>query len=471
MNSAMQTSCRATIIAIALSLSVLAVAGCRVDQQREVATYRKILDLAPTTGQSPATALSLRDALLLANRNNENLSIAGESYLRALIARKRTVANFVPTVDLVGSYSRRDPVSSDSSSGGGSPQNSTFDLSAELDWNLFDGLRDINRYWRDTFLIEQQRHSLLAFQESLLLDVARIYYQVMRSEASVRVLENSLQLQEERLRDARGRLEAGVAPPLDVAQTEAQVSQTRTMLINARRDVQRARDLLVLLSGAEVSSAALSDGFELPASRPLLDGWLQTARANRHDLLAASAAIDAARREVEVAFGQYYPSVSLNLGAFLYRESVPTERDWDALLTANLPIFSAGRIHADVRQAWSFYREALLVGARLEREVTQQVQQAYHDLTSSDARLAELRVRLAAAEMAFQQAEGSYRVGRATNLDRVAAQDALLDAQLQIASEAFDRKVNYLFLLQASGVLREQIEAGFVTATTQPAAR
>lgn len=471
MNSRTSTGCGAAIGAAALLLWVLSGAGCRIDQQREVAAYRKVLDLAATTGPAPAAALSLRDCLLLANRNNENLSIAGESYLRALIARKRTVASFMPTVDLVGSYLRRDPVSSDSGNQTGSSQNSSFDLSGELDWSLFDGLQDVNRYWRDTFVIEQQRSSLLAFQESLLLDVARIYYQVMRSEASVRVLENSLKVQEERLRDARGRLAAGVAPPLDVAQTEAQVSQTRTMLINARRDVQRARDLLAVLCGADVAGASLSDEFEVPESRPLLESWLQTARTNRHDLLAARAAIEASRREVEIAFGQYYPSVSLNLSAFLYRETVPTARDWDALLTANLPIFSAGRIHADVRQAWSFYRQALLVRDRLQREVTQQVQQAYHDLVSSDARLAELQVRLAAAEMAFQQAEGSYRVGRATNLDRIAAQDALLDAQLQLASEAFDRKVSYLILLQASGVLREQIEAGFVAATTLPASR
>jgi len=64
-----------------------------------------------------------------------------------------------------------------------------------------------------------------------------------------------------------------------------------------------------------------------------------------------------------------------------------------------------------------------------------------------------------------------WRSCRSGNLDRIAAQDALLDAQLQLASEAFDRKVNYLILLQASGVLREQIEAGFVAATTQPASK
>jgi outer membrane protein TolC len=47
----------------------------------------------------------------------------------------------------------------------------------------------------------------------LLLDVAQVYYQVLRSEESVRVLENSLEVQEARLRDVLGRQQAGVAYP------------------------------------------------------------------------------------------------------------------------------------------------------------------------------------------------------------------------------------------------------------------
>jgi hypothetical protein len=38
----------------------------------------------------------------------------------------------------------------------------------------------VNRYWRDTFVIAQRRDDLLSFQESLLLDVATVYYQTLR---------------------------------------------------------------------------------------------------------------------------------------------------------------------------------------------------------------------------------------------------------------------------------------------------
>src|SRR5690606_20496294 len=127
-----------------------------------------------------------------------------------------------------------------------------------------------------------------------------------------------------------------------------------------------------------------------------------------------------------------------------------------------------GRIQADVREAWSFFREALLVHSLQQREVHQQVQTAYQDLAANEARLNELRVALAAAIAAFEQSEQSYRAGLATNLDRVIAQDALLEAQLAQANEEFDRKIFHLRLLRSAGLLRETLES--MPPATRPAA-
>lgn len=438
------------VVAALLCAFALAGTGCAVNQADEVAAYRKVIDLRPTA-LNPAIPLTLGQALLLANQNNENLALEGEDYLQALIERHRAVSSLLPTVDLSATHSRAERLEG---SGG-----DATDVAADLNWNVFNGFRDLNRYWRETYRAEQQRNDLLAFQETLLLDVAQVYYEVLRSEASVRVLENSLSVQEERLRDARGRVEAGVARPLDVAQTEAQASATRTALIDARRDVVTARNLLALLTDAPVTDVPLEDAYAPPTEIDPLERYLAAATEARRDVAAAAAAVAAARRDVEVAWGQYYPSVSLNLSAFLYRESVPDERDWNGLLSANLPLFSAGRIRADVREAWSFFRQALLVRSFLVRQATEQVATAYHELAASVARLAELQVQVTAAEQAFRQAEASYRAGLATNLERVAAQDALLSAQLQLAREEFDREVFHLALLRAAGLLRAEVES------------
>lgn len=442
---------------------LLFVAGCQVDQAKEVETYRRQTRLtSDVVTHDPGTPLSLRKAILLANQNDEGLKSQGEEYLKALIQQRRTVANFLPTVDLVPVYSRRDKVQGET---GNNSQYKSFDVSAESSVNLFNGFQDVNRAWRDDYIAKQRLFQLKDAQEQLLIDTASVFYQVLRSEASVRVLESSLALQEERYRDAKGRFDVGVARSLVVAQTESQVAQTQTTLISARADVVQARSRLKLLTAADVATSLMADDFNPPAL-PTLEAMLDAARSSRSDLRASEQAVEAARHDVDVAFGQYYPSVSLDLGAYLYRESVPEARSWDAALSANIPIFSAGRIEADVRTAWSSFRQALLARSSAERTVRSQVEQAYSALQASDSRLTQLQVQVAAAQQTLNQAEQSYHAGLATNLERITAQDTLLQAQLQLASEQYDRKLFHLALLQRAGLLREAFEQA---SSTQPA--
>lgn len=444
----------------AASAATLLLWGCAVDQEREVAQYREVLtlDVAPVDYRQEEP-LTLRQAMLLANENNEALSRQGESYLRALINRRRSVANFLPTVNLVPTYAFREDTGGAGGAAVPGASAEAFDVAATGSINLFNGFRDVAALRRDTYLVEQARNLLLDVQESLLLDVASVYYQVLRSEESARVLANSLVVQEERLRDARGRVAAGVARPLDLALTEAQVSATRVQHINARNDVANGRALLAFLTAAPVERSALADAYGLPAVVPAIAEFQAEALQYRRDLVAAEAAVRAARQDVEVALGQYYPSVSLDLTGYLYRETFPDEQDWTGLLRANLPIFSAGRIRADVREAWSRFREALLARQELRRAIAADVYTAYQDFATADARVAELQVQLRAAEQALRQAEGSYQAGLATNLERIAAQDELLGAQLALVSADFDRKLFYLELLRQAGLLREELES------------
>ncbi len=470
-----------------VALAVL-IGGCAVDQKKEVAQYRALIDIPTTapvedftgdvTGDfTPGQPLTVRGAMLLANALNEQLSIEGENYLQSLIDRRRAVAAFLPTVSLAPRYTRRDGAAggggnglgdNNIGSGGNSSQREAFDVPVEGTINLFNGFSDLARLRSSRLTIAQRRALLLDLQEQLLLDVARIFYQVLRSEESVRVLENSLAVQEERLRDVRGRQEAGVVRPLDVAQTEAQASQTRVSLIAARNDVVNGRATLAFVTNAPVAESPLIEAFDVPPTISTREALHLAGAAGRRDLQAAAAATRAARQEVEVAWGQYYPSVALDLSVFLYRETSPDTRDWDALIRANIPIFSAGLIHADVRTAWSFFRQAVLNESLTRRQVVQDIAIAYSDLLSSGRRLDESRTQLIAAEQAFVQADRSNEIGLATNLERLIAQDQLLTAQLQYVSEQFARKVSYLNLLRATGSLRSALEE--MAATTRPAA-
>jgi outer membrane protein TolC len=99
------------------------------------------------------------------------------------------------------------------------------------------------------------------------------------------------------------------------------------------------------------------------------------------------------------------------------------------------------------------------------------VQIALQNLTSAQQRIAELGTQLRAAQQAFNQADQSYNVGLATNLERVTAQDQLLSAQLQLTSARFDRTLAYLELARSTGRLRWRLEntPSSAPTTTAPA--
>jgi outer membrane protein len=474
----------------AVLLVLATVCGCAVDEKKEIAAYRSILDAdAANLTFTPGEPLSLDTALLLANQHNEQIAISGENYLQALIEKDRTAASFLPSVALIPSFSfaddgddRRnnqsgssigdpsDPNDSFGGGSGGSRNNSTgdsnLDVPVNLRMNLFNGFRDVANRRRAGSEIERQHSLMLDMQAVVLLDVARAYYQVLRAEQSVRVLENSVTLQNERVRDMRTRNRAGVARPLDVAQTEAQASATRASLISAQADVQNGRTVLAFLIGQEVGESPLIDDLSLPGQLPTLDASLSDARQSRQDLLAAQSAVEAARSEVDVAFGQYYPSVNLNFNYYLERQSDPEDSMYNGLISANLPIFTGGVIHQNVRHALSRLRQASLDESYTRRQVEQDVKLAYTNVAAAGDRRTELQISRDAAQEALRQAEGNYNAGRATNLERLIAQSQVLSAELDLATATYEQKLQYLNLQRVLGRIAEAIQAN---PTSEPA--
>jgi outer membrane protein len=445
--------------------------GCKVDQEKEVAAYRKVLDEHVPAATQPferGTALTLQKALLLANQHNEQLSIEGENYVQALIAKDRAFSGFLPTIGLVPTYFMQDKTSKTAGVSSTSVQTHRLDVPVNGQINLFNGFRDIANNRRAEYTVGQRRELLLDLQATILLDTAQTYYQIIRSEQSVQVLRNSLKVQEERVRDIEARQRAALARALDVAQTQSLASTTRVSLINAENDVRNGRALLALLTGTAVQDSALVDELTVPPQTADLAHLEQTGLEHREDYLAAQQASLAANQAVKVALGEYYPSVSVNANYFLSRESIPTDVAWNALLTANIPIFAAGTIQQDVRAAWSQLRQAKLNESLTRRTILQQTENAYDNFKASLTRLNELHTQLSAAQEAYRQAESAYNAQLATNLERITAQDQLLSTQLQLTSEEYDLKLFYLELLRSQGTL------GFDTthstwATTQPA--
>jgi len=427
--------------------------GCRVNQEKEVQTYRSVLDggaAAKPATYSPDEPLSLERALELVNRHNERLAIRGEDYLQALINKDRAVAAFLPTVSFAPSHLREQPTHIPLANEFFPPNVTDAPIEAELNVDI---PRSLATARAADAAARRQRELLLDYQATVFLDASQTYYQILRSERQVEFLVNSVAVQQARLANIRLKESAGTARPLDVSQVEAQLAGTRAQLIAAENDVRNGRAVLALVLGVERVNGPLTDRLQVPEGVSTEEELMAAARRNRRDLKAAIRQTEVAQRNLEAAWSRYFPSVGLSGTYFPHRESLPDDVTWLSMVQINLPIFTAGLIHADVRTAYSQLRQAVLAESYLEREILKDLRVDRQDIEDSARRLGELRVQVTAAENALNVSEQSYAAGLATNLDRLIAQDQVLQAGLNLAGEELTRKIYYLRLLRATGRL------------------
>ena len=473
---------------LAATALMFGAAGC-VNQRAEIAKYRKFLNEGVPTNVPELTRgeeLTLERAILLANQDNENLMIRGEDFIQAMNDKDRAFAQFLPTISLSPNYTiTHNPNAGQTSttsngvarpvgtSGGFKAAGRTlrrFEVPAVGAGNLFHGFRDLQALEAEDWTIEQRRQLMLDAQATLFLEVAQAYYQVLLAERSIDVLTRSLEAQQERVRDAQGKINAGTGKPLDLAQAEAQAASTRVQVVQARGDAANARTLLAFLIGAREVSGPLRDNFPVPATPLPIEDLLSRAWNSREDYKAAQAAVEAAKYNVEAAIGEYYPSVSLNITGYLFRENYADASKWNTLLQVNVPLFSAGVIEADVRTAWSKLRQAALAESLIRRQIEEEVQQRYQNYLTSTGKLRELDAQIRAATEAYRQAKAGFDAGTAIYLEVLTAQNVLLDSELQVATEAFNQKVIFLDLLRTTGRIKyETVQHPTTGPTTTPA--
>ncbi len=437
----------AVLVAAALATGALATGACAVDGSADPALYRDVLyagagDAVPA--DAPGTPQDVVLSMRLANAANETLRVEGEAYVRVLLERRRVAARFLARFDLEPEVSLDERTGHGRHSGLDAPVRGDFALdpvadSADTDAAALDALR--------------ARAELLAAQDALLLDTARAHFAVLRAERRADVLRASIAFQGARIDDARARVEAGVARPLDVALSESRAADSQVALVAAETEAREARNLLGFLTARDATATPLAPPVARADDTRDVAALRAAALAARPEVEAAACDVDAQAAGVRAAYGRFWPSIEADFTGFLSRDSEPTALDWTSAVRISLPLFDAGLIELDVRTALSRLRAAHATLALVRRSVARDVDDALEHLDAARRRIDALHVRRAAAERSREQAEGLWAAGLGTNLERLAAQDELLSADLDLTDAELLVALRRLELLRATGEL------------------
>jgi len=436
--------------------ALFVVVGC-VNQQEEVAHYETILNnKAPATQPVEAPKnLTLAEAMRLANSNNEQLEISGEDFVQALIACNRAFATFLPSVSVGADEYQAQGYTTPP----GIPnftqifQNRYFNVPLETQLNV-NVLNDATAISAANVYASQRAALLLDMQSSILLETAQTYYQVLTDEHSVAVLTATLAVEQADVLTMQHKEQAGVALRLDVLQSQANAAQTQTELTQAENDVLTGRATLAFLIGVpSLDSVQLVDDFHSPTQIPELQQLNQIAFEQRQDMVAVTDAVEFTQKEVSAAYQEFAPTISINFDTFLFKQQFPSDQWWSGLFSVNMPLFEGGMIYADIRKAYSQLRQAQLQQRYLAREIIEQVKIARDNWLNSVQQVNNYYIEMSAAMAAWKQAQHSYSVGLAINLDVITAENRALTAQLAYQKAIYAERTDMLNLVRETGGL------------------
>lgn len=325
---------------------------------------------------------------------------------------------------------------------------------------------------------EEQRALLLATEESrrvvylsLVSDVAQAYFELRALDEQLVIAKDTTKSFQATYDLFNKKFEGGAASALDTSRAEGALANVAAQIPDLERQIVAKENQISLLLGRNPGSiqrgAALidqNDMNEVPAGLP------STLLERRPDVRQAEAQLIATNAEIGVQKSNYYPVIGLS-GAFggssiTLEQLVGSGVTWGLAGVANGPIYTGGRLKAQVRAAYAAREEAELVWRQTLTSAFGEVSTALN----AHQKFAEAAKEETRSVNAYRE---SVRLSTIRYDSGFASYFEILDAQLQLyPAETFrvvfelERKVSLVNIYRSLGGGWKLADADWANATS-----
>lgn len=413
--------------------------------------------------------LSYEEAVAIGLENNFDILISLKSRDIATSNYSRGNAGFLPTVDL---EARKDfqrtnvdaEILRDSSGTFNIRQDwaksDQFNGSAGLEWTIFDGMGMFTTYERLGILEEIGELDARITIENSIASISDIYYLIVAEEAKMNVLEQTLEISNNRVELARSRYEVGKGSKLDYLSAQVDLNADKTAYLVQGEVVHNARvDLNQLLARDVEDTFAVEDEIKLSEMEDYISLKQKILASSPQLLRAMSSQNDAYLRYKEVN-AERYPSLDFNLS---YNYSAQNNE------ASQLRSSTNDGLNYGLSASWNvfdgFNRNRRAQNARIEREIaaldveavklelTAILKKVYHNYQVS-LNLIELeKTNLEIAKENESIAIDRYELGAGTFLELREAQSNAVDANIRLLDVQSIAKRSEIEMLRISGGL------------------
>ena len=334
----------------------------------------------------------------------------------------------------------------------------TNNLSVSSTVPLFSGFLIANQIRKSKLDLKASILTLERAKEDLSLDITSLFLQILFNREILKIREEQMHLIEMQLERTQKLVAAGKVPYAQILDVEAQISNDKVLLLEAKNNLALALlDLAQTMNlenplDFEISSPELpnieNEFIESPVS--IFNHAVNTkASVKSNEIRVMSAG-----KSIKIAKASYSPSLSLSLSYgnnYFYsysrednasfQEQIKNNAGKYIGLTLNIPLFNRFSARNQVRSAKINFSNEQLIWEDSKKQLYKEIQTAYvYAVYAKEKYLASHKAIATVAE-SFKHAQKRYEVGKATVFEFNEARNKLITTQ----SEQIRANIDYIF--------------------------
>jgi outer membrane protein len=420
-----------------------------------------LIPLLPLEAQdsAPVEPLSLASAHQIALRNHPQVAIG---QLRELVAQevlRQNQAPFLPTADAY--IDGVEAGNRDARVLAGSLNNpSVYDRVAdgvEVSEMITDFGRTRNFVASAKLDVRAAGEDAAAINERILLQVDVNYFSTLQAAAVLKVARDTVharQLLESQVEAlARNQLKS----ELDVGFAQVALEESRLLLQKAENDaVETQAGLSAALGYRGTRQFYLTDLSPPVSTPPGIDSLLETALADRPDLLRLRSGQESAQRLARAERDRNFPTIAAvgAVGNAISHDTRLPNQYAVGGIEMDIPLFAGGAFLAQQREAELKEQIAEEAVRDLEDDVARDVRVAWLNFNTSVERLNTTEELLKHANQSYSLAKARYNIGSSSIVELTDAQLSATSAQIAEANARYDELIQQSILDYQVGNLR-----------------
>lgn len=416
--------------------------------------------------------LNVADAIKLGLEHNFGIKVAKNEARIAENNNSFGNAGFFPVLGASGAIDKRiednvtnytAPTLPDRDEKGAETKNMNYGINAN--WTVFDGLTMFATKERLEIEANIGNTRTRLQVEALLTELIQAYYQIVGQQKVYKVLENTVEISEERIQIAESKRDVGSGSEYDLMQAKADYNEDKAALIRAGTQLKRAKLLVSqVLSDTTFSTFTVQSTINLD-ELPELSALKQYAIDQNTELSLARLDERAANSIIKEISGEWLPEIALNGGYGYSRVEASSgfsnfseTKGWNYGITARINLFDGFNKNRRRQNAKISHKNEMLKYQDAELALTTSLLQTHASYQDAFDLINLEEENLVYTKKSQEIALERYRLGTISSVELREAQQSLLNAENRLIMAQIEAKNTEIELLRLSGLLLKKIE-------------